>query len=44
MTKTTIATRQNRSADELRQVRITRHFTIHAEGSVLIEFGHTKVL
>jgi ribonuclease PH len=44
MTKTTIASRQTRAADELRQVRITRHFTIHAEGSVLIEFGHTKVL
>jgi ribonuclease PH len=44
MTTTTIASRQTRAADELRQVRITRHFTIHAEGSVLIEFGHTKVL
>jgi len=28
----------------LRNVRITRGFTIHAEGSVLIEFGQTKVL
>ena len=44
MTKTIIASRQTRANDELRQVRITRHFTIHAEGSVLIEFGHTKVL
>jgi ribonuclease PH len=25
-------------------VRITRHYTMHAEGSVLIEFGNTKVL
>ncbi|MGQ3001972.1 MAG: ribonuclease PH [Hydrogenophaga sp.] len=25
-------------------MRITRHYTIHAEGSVLIEFGNTKVL
>jgi ribonuclease PH len=33
-----------RAADALRAVRITRDFTIHAEGSVLIEFGHTKVL
>lgn len=33
-----------RAADQLRPVRITRHYTIHAEGSVLIEFGHTKVL
>ena len=33
-----------RADDAMRPVRITRHFTIHAEGSVLIEFGNTKVL
>jgi ribonuclease PH len=33
-----------RSPDELRPVRITRNFTRHAEGSVLIEFGDTRVL
>ena len=33
-----------RAADELREVRFTRHFTHHAEGSVLAEFGHTRVL
>src|SRR6187551_1308060 len=33
-----------RAADELRPIRITRGFTIHAEGSVLIEFGQTRVL
>ncbi|MHB1587576.1 MAG: ribonuclease PH [Acidiferrobacteraceae bacterium] len=33
-----------RAADELRPVRITRHYTRHAEGSVLIEFGDTRVL
>jgi ribonuclease PH len=33
-----------RAADQLRPVRITRHYTMHAEGSVLIEFGHTRVL
>jgi ribonuclease PH len=33
-----------RAADQLRAVRITRGFTIHAEGSVLIEFGDTRVL
>ena len=33
-----------RAADALRPVRITRHYTVHAEGSVLIEFGGTKVL
>jgi ribonuclease PH len=34
----------DRAADQLRPVRITRGFTIHAEGSVLIEFGDTRVL
>jgi ribonuclease PH len=33
-----------RAADQLRPVRITRHYTVHAEGSVLIEFGQTRVL
>ncbi|CAM2179356.1 truncated RNase PH [Paraburkholderia sacchari] len=33
-----------RTADQLRDVRITRHYTKHAEGSVLVEFGDTKVL
>ena len=33
-----------RRPDELRAIRITRNFTCHAEGSVLIEFGATKVL
>ncbi|MDB5882337.1 MAG: ribonuclease [Ramlibacter sp.] len=33
-----------RAADQLRPIRVTRGFTIHAEGSVLIEFGNTKVL
>lgn len=36
--------RGSRAANQLRPVRITRHYTMHAEGSVLIEFGHTKVL
>ncbi|MDR3412669.1 MAG: ribonuclease PH [Formivibrio sp.] len=34
----------NRTPNELRPVRITRNFTCHAEGSVLIEFGNTKVI
>ncbi|MDX2422954.1 MAG: ribonuclease PH [Amphritea sp.] len=34
----------NREADQMREVRITRHFTKHAEGSVLVEFGDTKVI
>jgi len=33
-----------RAADQLRPVRFTRNFTVHAEGSVLVEFGNTKVL
>ena len=33
-----------RAADALRPVTITRHYTRHAEGSVLVEFGDTKVL
>jgi ribonuclease PH len=33
-----------RAANQLRPVRITRGFTMYAEGSVLIEFGGTKVL
>jgi ribonuclease PH len=34
----------NRRPDELRAVRMTRRYTRHAEGSVLIECGDTKVL
>ena len=33
-----------RTDDQLRDVRITRHYTRHAEGSVLVEFGDTRVL
>ncbi|PHS65339.1 MAG: ribonuclease PH [Thalassobium sp.] len=33
-----------RTTDQLRDVRITRNFTKHAEGSVLVEFGDTKVI
>jgi ribonuclease PH len=33
-----------RAADQLRDVRIERHFTRHAEGSVLVSFGDTRVL
>jgi ribonuclease PH len=34
----------NRPADALRPIRFTRGFTRHAEGSVLVEFGQTRVL
>ncbi|MGK0271842.1 MAG: ribonuclease PH, partial [Cocleimonas sp.] len=33
-----------RATDEMRQVKFTRNYTMHAEGSVLVEFGNTKVL
>jgi ribonuclease PH len=33
-----------RAFDQLRDVRIARNYTMHAEGSVLVEFGRTKVL
>ena len=35
---------QGRAADALRAVKITRGYTRHAEGSVLVEFGETRVL
>ncbi len=34
----------NRAVDELRPIRMTRQFTKHAEGSVLVEFGDTRVI
>ncbi len=33
-----------RSADQMRMIRFTPDFTQHAEGSVLVEFGQTRVL
>ncbi len=41
---TTFQRSGNRAHDQLRPVLITRGYTIHAEGSVLIEFGNTRVL
>jgi ribonuclease PH len=35
--------RDNRQWDQLRPVKFTRHFTKNADGSVLVEFGDTKV-
>lgn len=37
-------TRTNRTSEQLRPLKITRNYTCHAEGSVLVEFGNTKVL
>ena len=34
----------NRANNELREIKLTRNFTKHAEGSVLVEFGDTKVI
>ena len=36
--------RQNRANDSLRNIKITPHFLPHADGSVLIECGNTKVI
>ncbi len=36
--------RNDRAAGALRAIRFTRHYTRHAEGSVLVEFGDTRVL
>ena len=33
-----------RAPDQLREIKFTRHYTCHAEGSVLVEFGLTKVI
>ena len=33
-----------RTPEQPRDVRITRNYTRHAEGSVLVEFGDTKVI
>ena len=33
-----------RAADELRPIRFTRFWTVHPEGSVLVEFGNTRVM
>ncbi|HQQ70111.1 MAG TPA: ribonuclease PH [Alicycliphilus sp.] len=44
MPTTAFARSGNRAADQLRPIRITRHYTMHAEGAVLIEFDNTKVL
>ncbi len=40
----TIPRVDGRSAEQLRDIRFTRGFSCHAEGSVLVEFGRTRVL
>ena len=39
-----LARHANRAADQLRPVTLQRHYTRHAEGSVLVAFGDTRVL
>ena len=39
-----LARHSNRAADQLRPVTLQRHYTRHAEGSVLVAFGDTRVL
>ena len=41
---TTSTRAHGRNQNQLRLVKITRGYTVHAEGSVLIEFGDTRVL
>ena len=36
--------RTSRKNDEMREVRVTKNYIMHPEGSVLIEFGNTKVI
>ena len=40
----TIARPGNRKHNELREIKVSRQYTKHAEGSVLVEFGDTKVI
>ena len=40
----TIIRKDSRGFEELRPVKFTRNFTKHADGSVLVEFGDTKVI
>ncbi len=44
MAKTQMTRPSGRDAHILREVSITRHYTRHAEGSVLVAFGDTRVL
>ena len=39
-----MARHDGRANDQLREIRFTRGFTSNAQGSVLVEFGQTRVL
>ena len=36
--------KNGRKADELRDITISKNYVMHPEGSVLVEFGNTKVI
>ena len=36
--------REGRGLQELRTIKLTRHFIRHPEGAVLVEFGDTRVI
>lgn len=44
MSQSSLTRPSGRAADQLRDIKIERHYTAHAEGSVLISNGNTKVL
>ena len=44
MTTAPFTRKDGRAVDELRPVTMTRHWLDHAEGSVLVAFGRTRVL
>ena len=44
MSSSDICRPSERAFDQTREIRLTRDYTRHAEGSVLVEFGDTKVL
>jgi len=44
MTTASFTRKDGRAVDELRPVTMTRHWLDHAEGSVLVTFGRTRVL
>jgi ribonuclease PH len=44
ITESLLVRPSGRQADELRSINITRNYTMHAEGSVLVESGETKIL
>ena len=44
MSEANVTRPSGRTPEQPREIRLTREFTRHAEGSVLVEFGETRVL